>query len=167
MKTISSILLLALGLSITSFVQAPARPLDLFNPFLEGEWKIQGGDLGGGEFNQKVKFRRNLDGQIVETESYSFDSEKNWTLRNKGVRYFDKESQAIRFSEWTVFGDVTHGTIVQKRDTIEYQYNYSGMELRDLWIPIHKDTYQFMVGAVKDGKLQNVLLDTKAVRMHD
>lgn len=164
-KSVFSLLLCVLFITLTVTAQAPNRALQLFEPFLEGEWKITGGDLGGAEFNQKINFKKNLQGNIIETESYSLNDQKKWELRNKGVRYFDRESQALRFSEWTVLGEATHGLIIQRQDSIEYQYNYAGMELRDVWIPVSRDTYEFMVGVVKDGKWQKVLLKTKAIRL--
>ena len=167
MKKIKPLILVFLTfLTVTGFQRIKyERPLDAFTVFLGGEWVIQSDTDSGIQFEQKLVFERNLNGHIIETTSYNKRENNAWELRNKGVRYFDKSTQTIRFSEWTRFGDVTHGVVTVSGDSILLDYEYDGAAFRDLWVKQHKDTFNFQIGYVKDNKWEKLLLNTKAVRM--
>lgn len=138
--------------------------MDPFRAFLGGEWIINAETSHGLNFEQKLRFERNLNGHIIETTSYNKREGDAWEIRNKGIRYFDKNTNTIRFSEWTRFGDVTHGIVTISGDTFNLEYEYDGATMRDSWIKQSKDTFKFKIGYIKDNKWGDVFLESEAVR---
>lgn len=155
-KVLFLILLLNLG-GIQSKAQEP-NPLNIFEPLMGGKWLVEGTWENGGKFKQEVVLEWGLDKKIVKVKTYgTIDQATNaYGLRNEGIRAWSLSDSTIQFWEFDVFGGITEGTCQSEGRNIYYDYDYQGLALRDAWNYINDDTYEFVVGSVKDGKMDKV-----------
>ena len=139
-----------------------SRQLLAFQNLIGGTWTIKA-DLEDGEvFHQKQKYEWSLDKRIVKVKTYgTIDEEtKEFGLRNEGVRAFNPQDSMIRFWEFDVFGGVTEGVVLTEENNFEYIYHYHGHTIRDRWIYVDKDTYEFIILSEKEGETTELLRST-------
>ena len=138
-----------------------------FSPLVGKSWRAEGEWSNGTVFQQEVYFSWDLEQRAVIAQSQGFidDEQQQWGQRNHGVRYFDKEMETLRFSEYDVFGNVTSGVIGIEENAIHYIYTYEGLELVDTWEKKDEDTYTFIIGTrTDDGSWENIFLETEFIR---
>ncbi|GMN08678.1 hypothetical protein MTsPCn9_08660 [Croceitalea sp. MTPC9] len=147
-----------LNLSIT----AQNNPLAGFEPLMGKTWKTEKKWDVGTIFKQEITFEYALGGSIVRvyTKGFTNEAETAFGNRNHGIRQFDSESNTIKFWEFDVFGGVTEGTVHVEEKNIRYDYFYNGSFISDLWEYVDDNTYNFKVGTYKDGKFQQIYLET-------
>lgn len=138
------------------------RQLLAFQNLIGGTWTIKA-DLGNGEvFHQKQQYEWSLNKTIVKVKTQgTIDEEtKEFGLRNEGIRAFNPQDNTIRFWEFDVFGGVTEGVVLTEVNNFEYIYNYYGHTIRDKWIYVDKDTYEFIILSEKEGETTELLRST-------
>ncbi len=153
----------------TAFSQ-PAS-LEAFHNLTNKTWKAEGNWGDGTSFKQEVSFEYALEGKILLSKSkgYTNQEQSKYGMRNYGVRKLDTETGKIKFWEFDVFGGLTEGEVLVKDKNIYYQYPYGEAVITDMWEYVDESTYNFKIGSYKDGKWEQVYLNTqfKAVGLND
>ena len=137
--------------------------MDIFKPLEKYTWKAEGNWGDGSKFKQEIELSFSLQGNLVEVESMGFTNSEQteFGMRNHGVRQFDKESGAIRFWEFDVFGGVTKGTVKGEDRNLVYVYEYGGATVTEMWIYKDPKTYTYIVGMHENGKWSQKFLETE------
>ena len=125
-----------------------------------GRLKALGVD--GSTFKQEIKFKYDLNKQIIISESTGFiDSDQTeYGPRNHGIRQFNASTGEIQFWEFDTFGGVTKGTVKAKGKDIIYSYEYQGNRITDYWKYVDDFTYQYTVGSYENGDWKQIFLNT-------
>ena len=149
------LILLSIQLSFISVAIAQNNPIEAFSPLIGGSWISEGVQLGGHKGKTEIKFVWGLDGKIVKATTYTTDPETlKFGLRNEGIRTYNVQQKTIEFYEFDKLGGVTVGKVVIEGKNLHYEYEYSGTSLRDSWIYINENKYQFIVGIWNDDSWQ-------------
>ena len=159
------IFLITLLSSITISVSAQEDMMKVFNHLLNKTWKVEGSWGGAMEFKQEVTFTAALEGNLVIAETKGFVDEKQtqWGHRNHGIRRYDAQEEKIKFFEYDVFGGLTQGEIQLNGKNLLYVYEYGGQMICDKWEFVNENEYKYIVGSFKDGQIDQVLMEAKAV----
>lgn len=131
---------------------AQDNPMAVFDNLVGSTWVSEGKQLGGFDGKTEAVFSWGLDQKIVHVKTYTTDPQtKAFGLRNEGVRAFDAAEKKIAFYEFDKFGGITAGTVIVDGRDLHYEYEYQGLTLRDSWIYVSEDEYQFVVGTWENG----------------
>ncbi|MGV6845473.1 MAG: hypothetical protein ACWA42_05025 [Lutibacter sp.] len=141
--------------------------LSIFRNLIGNKWKAEGTWFNGKPFKQIKTFEYNLDSTIIVAKTNGFIDKKLTKLgnRNYGIRHYDKKSDTVKFWEFDVFGGLTTGIVFAKGKNIFYQYDYGKSRITNLWEFVNVNTYNFKVGIQKNGKFDQLFLETKFVRI--
>ena len=137
-----------------------------FSPLVDKTWRAEGRWQDGTAFRQEVHFSWGLEQQAVVAQTHGFVDAKQeeWGQRNQGIRYLDRESGELHFSEFDVFGGNTSGTLELNGKNIYYHYNYEGTMLTDAWEAVDEHTYNFTVGTKNAaGSWEHTFLETQFI----
>ena len=139
------------------------QALSIFDNIVDKTWKAEGNWGNGSPFYQEIDARYGLNKSVVIVESIGFvdEAQTKLGLRNQGIRQYDAKCECLRFWEFDVFGGLTEGVVFQEGKNIVYQYDYGGSKVTDMWEYVDNNTYNFKVGAYKDGKWEQVYLNTQ------
>ena len=139
---------------------------------LAGKTWIANGQWGDGNpFKQEITFALDLDNSLVRTHTMGFVDSKqsSWGKRAHGIRRYDTQTRKYHFMEFDVFGNLTEGLMEIKESKIYYHYPYGSgdqqLELTDVWEKKDNNTYSFKVGVFKNGKWEQVFLDTEFIAL--
>ncbi|NRB50912.1 MAG: hypothetical protein HRU41_24800 [Saprospiraceae bacterium] len=131
---------------------AQDNPMAVFDNLVGSTWVSEGKQLGGFDGKTEAVFSWGLDQKIVHVKTYTTDPQtKDFGLRNEGVRAFDAAKERIAFYEFDKFGGITAGIVIADSKNLHYEYDYQGLTLRDSWIYVSEDEYQFIVGTWENG----------------
>lgn len=149
--------LLLLFCASALFNVAAQTGLDIFENLAESTWTAEGIQLGGHDGKTVKEITWGLDGKLVKVKTYTTDpSTLEFGLRNEGVRTFNPESGIIEFYEFDKLGGVSKGQVIVDGKDIHYEYQYGDLTLRDSWIFVNEDEYNYVVASMKDGKQDQV-----------
>lgn len=162
-------LLLLISCTLISFaLLSQDIPMHAFNNLVGSTWVSEGKQLGGFDGKTEFVFSWGLDQKIVHVKTYATDPQtKEFGLRNEGVRAFNAAKERIEFYEFDKFGGVTPGTVITTDKDLHYEYDYQGIKLRDSWIYISEQEYQFIVGIWENGAWTKKFHETKFIRMNE
>lgn len=142
--------------------------LEVFSNIAGSSWISEGKQLGGHDGKTVFEIEWGLDGKMIKVKTYTTDPKTlEFGLRNEGVRFLNNETQKIEFYEFDKLGSISKGEVIIDEKDIHYQYPYGDLILRDSWIYTSKDEYQFIVGSMKDGKLETVYHKAQIVRVKE
>lgn len=128
-------------------LQAQERPISPLEAFVGSSWVSEGLQLGGFEGKTVYEFEWGLNRQIIHVKTYTTDPQtRKFGLRNEGVRAFNSETENLEFYEFDKLGGITKGKIAIEGRNIHYEYEYQGLQLRDSWIHVSDDEYNFIAG---------------------
>jgi hypothetical protein len=146
-----------------TLINAQSTPLAIFDNLVGKTWKATGNWGDGSKFSQEISFKYALDSSIVLSDAIGYIDKEQQQLgpRNHGIRQYDKASKSVKFWEFDVFGGLTEGKVFKKGKNIVYQYQYGESFITDMWEYVDASTYNFKVGAYKDGEWQQVYLSTQ------
>ena len=160
MKSLLSLLFVAFLSTLT----AQDNPMTAFDNLI-GTWVSEGTQLGGHEGKTVKEITTGLDGSIIKVKTYTTDPKTlEFGLRNEGVRTKNAETGALEFYEFDRLGGVTKGEVIIEGKDLHYQYAYGDLTLRDSWVFVDKDTYQYAVSSVKEGEVDQVYHQGKFIR---
>ncbi len=138
---------------ISTHAHAQKNPIKAFETLADGSWISEGMQLGGFEGKTVYTMKWDLNKQIVRVNSWSTDPKtKEFGFRAVGVRAYNKEEDRLEFYEFDRFGGITQGTILVDGRNLHFEYEYNGAFLRDSWIYLDDNKFQFIVGIWEDGK---------------
>ncbi len=145
---------------------AQDNPMIAFDNLVESTWVSEGKQLGGFDGKTEAVFSWGLEQKIVHVKTYTTDPQtKVFGLRNEGVRAFDAAKEKIAFYEFDKFGGITAGTVIVEDKDLHYEYDYQGLTLRDSWIYVSEDEYQFIVGTWENGDWTKKFHEARFLRL--
>ncbi|WP_462248784.1 hypothetical protein [Ekhidna sp.] len=159
------ILLLAFQFA-SSFVVAQSAKLVAFSNLAESTWVSDGKQLGGHDGKTVKEFTLGLDGEIIKVKTFTTDPKTlEFGLRNEGIRIFNKETSQVEFYEFDKLGGVSKGKVIFDEKDIHYQYKYGDLILRDSWIYLSTDEYDYSVCSITtEGECEQIYHKGKFVR---
>ncbi len=147
---------------------AQDHPMGVFDNLVGSTWRSEGKQLGGFDGKTEFVFSWGLDQKIVHVKTYATDPQtKEFGLRNEGVRAFNAAKERIEFYEFDKFGGLTPGTVIVRGKDLHYEYDYQGLTLRDSWIYVSKDEYQFIVGTWENNAWTKKFHEAKFMRIKE
>ncbi|MGB0526119.1 MAG: hypothetical protein ACPGJS_24265 [Flammeovirgaceae bacterium] len=165
------ILVLIMGFHQIKAQQTREEAMEAISQLIGGKWVAEGKWLDGKQFKQEIIYEWGLDHNIIKVKTYGYtdQGQREFGLRNEGIRAWDDKDNAMKFWEFDIFGGITTGSCLVDQNQVHYQYEYKIDEsyalFRDTWTKIDDDTYRYRVGIVEDGKWESVLLDTTFKRV--
>ncbi len=159
------ILLLAFHFT-SSFLVAQSAKLVAFNNLAESTWISNGKQLGGHDGKTVKEFSLGLGGEIIKVKTFTTDPKTmEFGLRNEGIRIFNKETLQVEFYEFDKLGGVSKGEVIFTEKDIHYQYKYGDLTLRDSWIYVSADEYEYRVCSItEDGECEQIYHKGKFIR---
>ena len=125
---------------------AQDNPMAVFDNLVGSTWVSEGKQLGGFDGKTEAVFSWGLEQKIVHVKTYTTDPQtKDFGLRNEAAK------ERIAFYEFDKFGGITAGIVIADSKNLHYEYDYQGLTLRDSWIYVSEDEYQFIVGTWENG----------------
>lgn len=139
-------------LSIYSLtIAAQENQLKPFENLINSTWVSEGEQLGGHQGKTVKEFDWGLNGKLVKVKTWTTDPKTlEFGLRNEGVRLYNADQQEIVFYEFDKLGGISKGVVKIEGCNIHYEYTYGDLLLRDSWIYISKDEYQYRVCSIKE-----------------
>ncbi|NOU59452.1 hypothetical protein [Marinifilum caeruleilacunae] len=140
--------------------------LEKFNHLVEGIWLSEGEWSNGQKFKQEVDFEWGLDHKIVKVQTYGTIDPKTqeYGLRNEGVRAYNAKDSMIQFWEFDIFGGITKGVCYFEGENLHYEYDYHGEKLKESWIYVDQDHYDYQIASLKDGKIEKIYMKSSYKR---
>lgn len=127
--------------------------LSAFENLAGSTWISEGKQLGGHEGKTVKEISWGLDGQIIKVKTFTTDPKTlEFGLRNEGVRIQNSETNTLEFYEFDKSGGVTKGIVIVEGANLHYEYPYGELTLRDSWIFLSSDKYEYTVASVINGK---------------
>ena len=147
------------------FLTAQETPLVTFKSFEKYVWKAEGIWENGSKFKQEISFELTLNNKIViiETKGYTNKEQTEFGLRNHGIRYFEEETNKIKFLEFDIYGSVTEGILEIDKNNLLYWYNYGDTLLTEMWVHKNERTYDFIIGIYENGVWKQKFLETEFI----
>ena len=111
--------------------------------------------------------------KIITAKTYDFIDSKQFedSMRNYGIRAWDKQKQQLTFVDYNVFGGIVSGTITVNGKDIHYSYEYpingKSEVLTDAWLYKDDNTYDFKVGIYRNGTWEKVFVTSVFLRAAD
>ena len=153
MKTLHLIFLIA----ITHLIDAQENPILAFDNLSGDTWISEGKQLGGHDGKTVKEITWGLDGKIIKVKTYTTDPQSlAFGLRNEGIRIFNSQTNQMEFYEFDKLGGVSKGTVTIDGKNIYYEYSYGEMLLRDSWIFVSKDEYEYRVCSIVDSQCDKI-----------
>jgi hypothetical protein len=142
-------------------------PLEKFNKLINGIWITEGEWANGQKFKQEVDFEWGLNHKIIKVQTYgTIDPKtKKYGLRNEGIRAYNGKDSVIRFWEFDIYGGITEGSCYFEGKDLHYEYDYQGEKLKESWIYVDQDNYNYQIGSLKDGKLDKIYMKSSYKRI--
>lgn len=149
--------LLILICNSTFFNLIAQSKLSVFDNIAGSTWIAEGKQLGGHDGKTVKEISWGLNGKLIKVKTYTTDPKTfEFGLRNEGVRIFNSETSTIEFYEFDKLGVVSKGKVIIEEKDIHYEYEYGDLTLRDSWIFVSNDQYNYVVASIKDGKQDQV-----------
>lgn len=139
-----------------------AQQLEAFETLCGNSWTATGQWGDGSPFVQQMNFSFSLDSNIVIVETFGFVDQTNtqYGHRNHGIRKWNAKLNQIEFWEFDVFGTLTKGSIKTSDKDISYYYDYGDYKMIDRWTFVNDSTYNYTVGSLQNGVIDEVYLET-------
>ncbi|MDC6364461.1 MULTISPECIES: VOC family protein [Flavobacteriaceae] len=155
--------LVFLCLVVCASSKAQLNKLDIFDNLVGKTWEAEGEWGDGSKFKQEITFQYSLDSTLIIADSKGFTNKEqtNYGPRNHGIRKLDPQTNSIKFWEFDIFGGTTEGSVKSKDKDIIYSYAYGESTITDYWAYVDDHTYDFTVGAYKDGAWEQTYLKTQ------
>lgn len=153
------LLIVFICISIVSPAQNPG--LEAFENLAGRTWVANGKWKDGSIFKQEVSLKYALDSTLViaETRSFTDEQQKEFGIRNHGIRKYDATKGEILFWEFDIFNNLTEGKVIVEGKNIYYIYTYGRTLVTDGWEYIDADTYRLKVGIRAGGDWETTYLD--------
>lgn len=141
--------------------------LNKFSDLTEGIWLTEGKWANGESFKQEVDFSWGLNQKIIKVKTYGTinPETKEYGLRNEGIRSYNVKDSVIQFWEFDIYGGVTSGICYFENRNLYYEYDYNGEKLREAWLYVNDNTYNYQIGSLKNGKLDKVYMKSSYYRI--
>ena len=132
-------------------------PMEAFSNLAGSTWVSEGKQLGGHEGKTVKEIEWGLDGKIIKVKTFTTDPKTLiFGLRNEGVRTFNTQTNQMEFYEFDKLGGVSKGTIKTEKQNFYYEYSYGEMLLRDSWIFVSEDEYEYKVCSIVNNQCDQV-----------
>lgn len=147
-------------------LNAQTGQLSAFKNLINSTWISEGKQLGGHEGKTEKTFSLGLDGKLIKVVTYTTDPKTlEFGLRNEGVRIFNEEKNEIEFYEFDKLGGITRGVVMVEGQNLHYQYSYGEYTLRDSWIYVSENKYQYRVCSIVDNQCEAVYHESHFTRL--
>ncbi|MEP5610999.1 MAG: hypothetical protein ABJP45_02055 [Cyclobacteriaceae bacterium] len=139
-----------------------------FENLVGSKWEVVGKWSNGEDFRQEYLFEWGLGKKLIKVQTFGTTNmlTGEYGLRNEGIRFWKENEEIIKFYEFDIFGGVTGGDCTIDGNNIIYDYKYEGLTFRDSWIFKDKDTYQYVVENLENGKRKELYLDSTIKRQN-
>ncbi len=161
MRTLVIFLLSIFSLSAMGQTKDQIKLKD-FTKLIGGMWLTESEWSNGNQFKQEIRFEWGLDQKIIKVKTFGTIDQKTkeYGLRNEGIRAWNAQDSTIQFWEFDVFGGITSGLCYFKGNDLHYEYEYHGEKLRESWIFINANTYQYKVGSLLNGDIKKLYMES-------
>ena len=168
MNSKSLFLILLVIVPLVGFTQNQSD-LDSFSNLIDGKWLTEGEWANGAKFKQEIDFEWGLNRKIVKVKTYGTVDPKTgeYGLRNEGIRAWNTKDSVIQFWEFDIFGGVTKGICYFKDKNLHYEYEYHGERLKESWLFVDENTYQYQIVNLVNGKSDKMYMKSTYHRMSE
>jgi len=148
------VIVLTVAIAIQANTLLAQSSLSAFENLVGSKWEVVGRWSNGEDFRQEYLFEWSLDKNLVKVQTYGTINmlTGEYGLRNEGIRVWKEGEGKIQFYEFDIFGGVTEGICTIDGESIIYEYNYQGLALKESWIFKDKNTYEYIVESLENGK---------------
>ncbi len=166
------LLLLLLFSSVPSKAQDSTNHLTMLNFITEDAWEQKGTWSNGSGFHQTFSAEWELNNRIIRMRVEGIVNMQTGErgIRNEGIFAYDAEAGIIKLYIFDIFGEITECNVEasESKITVSYDYivNNNSNEMRDEWIKVSNDKYQYTVSIHKRGKWET-LLDGNMTRIKE
>ena len=161
MRTIIILLLSIFSISAIGQTKELTK-LNGFSNLIGGTWLTETEWSNGNQFKQEIIFEWGLNHKIVKVKTLGTVDQrtKEYGLRNEGIRAWNAQDSTIQFWEFDVFGGITSGLCYFDGKDLHYEYEYHSQKLRESWLFIDSDTYEYKVSSLLNGKIDKVYMES-------
>lgn len=167
MKSILKLLCPFLLLSVLAIAQDNDENwIDHLKPLIGHTWVVNTQWANGQSFHQEVQYEPVLNNTIIKMHTWGSINQQTgeFGLRNEGIIARDAKSGKVRFWQFDIFGGITEGTFISKKDKIIFKYGYEikgkPVKMRDVWERQNDHTWKYSVVQLKDEQVEKEYLNS-------